>query len=187
MRKHVIIVHGLSAAPESNWFMWLKAELEKNDVQVSVPRMPNSSEPDVDNWLAHLGEVVSRVNESTFFVGHSLGCITIAHFLQKLPSSQKAGGCVFVAGFSGNINNPATKAFYQRPLSPKAVIAHSGPIVSIFSEDDEVVPLERAREFTDQLSAKSVIVNGYGHFVGSKGVTELPVALEQLRQLMGIA
>lgn len=183
MQKHVIIVHGWDAAPESNWFPWLKSELEKLGHRVSVPAMPEPAQPEVGAWVRCLEQAAGRVDPSIYFVGHSLGCITIAHFLQQLPEDAAAGGCVFVAGFSGNIQNPATRNFYEKPLDAARVRSHSGPVTAVFSKDDPRVPLERAREFARQLEAKEVLLDGFGHFVGSRGVTRLPVVLETLQEL----
>lgn len=183
MQRRVIIVHGWDAAPTSNWFPWLKTELENLGHLVSVPAMPEPALPEVDAWVRCLEQAAGKVDDSVYFVGHSLGCITIAHFLQQLPEGIEAGGCVFVAGFSGNIQNPATRNFYEKPLAAERVRRHSGPVTAIFSEDDPRVPLARASEFARQLEAKEVLLNGFGHFVGSRGVTRLPVALEALREL----
>jgi len=184
MPKHVVIIHGWDASPEANWFQWLRRELEAAGIHVSVPAMPDAAVPDINRWIQTIKEVVPEVNEQVFFVGHSLGCITIAHFLQALPESQKAGGCVFVAGFSGNIHNPATCAFYQKPLDVELIKEHGGSLTAIFSEDDPVVPLKKAREFGVLLGAKLIVVQNMGHFVGSRGVTQLPLVLTELKTLM---
>jgi len=50
----------------------------------------------------------------------------------------------------------------------------------IHGDNDEWVPMERAEELRNRLSAKLIIVKGGGHFSGSDGVLDLPVALEEL-------
>ncbi|MDO8240814.1 MAG: hypothetical protein Q7T51_02465 [Candidatus Moranbacteria bacterium] len=42
MKKKVFIIHGWEGKPDSNWFPWMKTELEKENVQVHVSSMLNS-------------------------------------------------------------------------------------------------------------------------------------------------
>jgi predicted alpha/beta hydrolase family esterase len=176
---HIVIVHGWDSSPTSNWFPWLKSNLETKGAIVSVPEMPNPALPQVLDWIECIHQSVPTSGK-VFFVGHSLGCIAIVHYLSKYGRNISCLGSVFVAGFSGNIQNPATANFYRHSIDFNQVIRFGGKMTAIFSEDDPVVSLERARVFAENIQAKAVVVNGFRHFVGSEGVTELPIALEEV-------
>src|SRR3989344_3577618 len=81
--KRVFIVHGWDFNPEVNWYPWLKKELEKKGFKVIVPEMPNTSEPKINAWVSYLKKVVGKLDEETYFIGHSIGCQTIMRFLEK--------------------------------------------------------------------------------------------------------
>ncbi len=139
MQKRVFLIHGWEGKPDNHWFPWLTLELKANGFEVSAPQMPHAGNPGVKEWLEFLKEYVGKPDKNTYFIGHSLGCITIARYLAKLsgitkirntPSASgissskegerkkekvKVGGCVFVAGFSGRINVPEISEFYLPP------------------------------------------------------------------------
>src|SRR3989344_4974424 len=104
MRK-VFLIHGFEGRPDNHWFPWLTLELKANGFDVSAPQMPHPMQPKLNEWLAFLKKYVGKPNRETYFVGHSLGCITITRYLAELSPKQSAnlriGGAVLVAGFSG--------------------------------------------------------------------------------------
>lgn len=72
MKKRLFIIHGWEGYPEEGWFPWLKQELEKEGFSVTVPAMPNPKKPNIESWISHLIKVVSKPDENTYFVGHSI-------------------------------------------------------------------------------------------------------------------
>ena len=93
--KRVFLIHGWEGKPDNHWFPWLALELKADfsahggpasGWEVNAPQMPNAAEPKVSEWLSFLKDYVGRPDEETFFVGHSLGCITVARYLAKLSS-----------------------------------------------------------------------------------------------------
>ena len=126
--------------------------------------MPNTENPKLAEWIFHLANEVKTSDKNTYFIGHSLGCITIAQYLQSLPESEKVGGCLFVAGFGKGIGYSEIAEFYQSPLNVDKVRQHTENLVTLFSEDDEVVPLDKGIEFQQEIGAKLVIEKNAGHF-----------------------
>ena len=112
-KKRLVIVHGWEGSPEEGWFPWLKAEMEKRGWEVSVPALPNSAEPEQARWLPYLQMIVGKVDKNTFMVGHSLGCITILRFLERLPKEEFIGGAILVAGFDNPLRYKELKNFFQ--------------------------------------------------------------------------
>lgn len=189
--KRVFIVHCWSGTPDSNWYPWLKAKLEKDGFDVEVPQLPNTDNPQINNWIPALSEVVGLVDNQTYFVGHSMGCQTIARFLETLPDDTKIGGAVFVAGFFKHLSNmyaePEDKAiadsWLNAPLDFNKVKKVLSKSVAIFSEDDPDVPLDNKEEFEHKLGSEIIVVNGMKHFTDDAGVKELPIALEKFLEI----
>ncbi|HLD83996.1 MAG TPA: alpha/beta hydrolase [archaeon] len=175
--KRAVIIHGWRGYPKEGWFPWLKLRLEELGFDISVPAMPKAMK--VREWVAAISKAAAKPDDDTYFIGHSLGCISILRYLETLPAGSKAGGCVFVAGFSNNTNVPEISEFYSLPLGIKKARLHAGNVTVILSDNDDVVPLAAGKAFAIKLGAKVVIVEkGMGHFAGSDGITELPSALE---------
>ncbi len=81
MQKRVFIIHGWEGSPQGDWFPWLKKELETKSFVVEVPIMPDTMHPTLEGWLGHLKKITGEPNENTYFIGHSLGVITILRYL----------------------------------------------------------------------------------------------------------
>ena len=116
MSKKAFIVHGWEGTPESGWNPWLKNELEKKGFTVIVPPMPDTENPEMGAWLNHLKDVVGEPDKDCYFVGHSLGCITILRYLESLPGDKKIGGAVLVAGFASNLGYEELESFFAKPI-----------------------------------------------------------------------
>ncbi len=48
--KTAIILHGTLGSPGINWFVWLKDQLEKQDITVWLPQLPNAEKPSLRTW-----------------------------------------------------------------------------------------------------------------------------------------
>lgn len=185
MPKRVFIIHGWEATPRSHWFPWLKVELEDRGFQVSVPAMPHSKKPKLDKWLTRLKKMVGQPDEETYFVGHSLGVITILRFLETLPHPQKVGGAVLVAGFAKPIGYKELNGFFVDFVNYHKIKKSAKKIIAIHSDNDPHVPLENGEILRDNLGAKLIVVPLAGHFRRDDGFIDLPVALNSLLEIAG--
>jgi hypothetical protein len=183
MSKRVFLVHGWEGRPDNHWFPWLLWELKARGFDVYAISLPNPDQPKLSEWLATIKAIVARPDKNTYFVGHSLGCITTLRYFEKLPKSAQVGGAVFVAGFSGNINIPQIEEFYSLPLDIEKAKSHCPKFVTIFSDDDEYVSIERSLEFQKALGAKAILEKGRGHFSKSEGVTALTSVFQSVMEM----
>ena len=182
-RKKLIIVHGWEGYPEEGWFPWLKAGLENRGWSVQVPAMPNTNQPEQARWVPYLATIAGEVDKSTFLVGHSLGCITILRFLERLPMKSSIGGVVLVAGFDNPLKYKELKNFFHEPILWNEIKKKCEKFVAIQSEDDPHVPIENSINFKKKLNSKAIVVNGFRHFSGSDHVTSLPLVLKELLEI----
>jgi len=191
MKKRVFIIHGWDGYPEEGWFPWLKKELEARNFAVFVPQLPKPDEPRINNWVPKLKEVVGEPDEQTYFVGHSMGCQTIARYLETLSENIKVGGVVFVSGFFKRLTNledddivrSVSKEWLTTPLSLEKVKTHLQKSVAIFSDNDPYVPIDNKEDFSNILESKIITEHNKGHFSGSTGTTELLIALEAVLEI----
>jgi len=175
--KRVFVIHGWQGTPESHWKPWLKRELGARGFEVFMPQMPNPIFPSINEWVDTIRNIVGVVDEDTYFVGHSLGCITVVRYLAGLKEGQKVGGVVLVAGFYSDIGLPEISQFYTNIEEVEKAKQHSNKFVSIVSDNDTSVPLEKAKELNTALDGELIIENEKGHFCEEDGVVELPSAL----------
>jgi len=183
--KRVFIVHGWDGNPDEAWLAWLRLELEKKNIQVVAPQMPNTGEPKIDKWVPHLAELVGAPDEETYFVGHSIGCQAIMRYLETIHL-QKVGGAVFVAGWfhlenlEGLAEEAVAKPWIEMPIDLAKVKNSAKKILAIFSDNDPFVPLADKNIFQKKLGAEIVVEKERGHFTEDDGVTEMPKVLEYI-------
>lgn len=190
-QKHVYIIHGWGASPDSNWFPWLQQKLEDRGFIVTVPQMPHTLTPDFSAWLSYIQKIVGKVDNNTYLVGHSLGVITILRFLEALSKGQKIGGAVLVSGFS-ELPSPAPHPadwvrgylpwlndFVEKSVKYAKIKERMGKIMVIHSDNDHLVPLESGKMLRDKLGAELIIDPDAGHFL----VKESPIVLESVLRI----
>jgi hypothetical protein len=182
-RKKLIVIHGWEGNPTGGWFPWLKTEMERNGWEVLVPAMPNTNNPELFEWLPFLKQTADKVDENTFMVGHSLGCITILRFLESLPAKEQIGGAILVAGFDNPLKSKELKNFFQEPIRWQEIKTKCKKFVAIHSMDDPLVPVENALRFKEQLGAKTITLGGFRHFSGDDGVHALPIVAQELLKI----
>ncbi len=183
MSKRVFIIHGWEGYPEEGWRPWLKKELENRGFKVFVPAMPNTEHPHLDKWLPYLTELAGKPSENNYFVGHSLGCITILKLLEGLAENEKIGGVILVAGFTDNLGYKEISSFFQKPIDFNKIKSHCDKFIAIHSDNDPYVALSYGNEFKDKLGAKLIVEHNMKHFSGDDGISELPVVLDVLLEI----
>lgn len=181
--KRAFIIHGWEGYPNEGWKPWLKSKLEKNWFEVFVPAMPNTKHPKMSEWVEHLAKLVGMPDKNCYFIGHSLGCITILRYLENLEKRQEVGGSVFVAGFSDNLGIEQIKSFFIEPIDWNKIKPNCKKFVAIHSDNDPYVPLKYGDIFKEKLNAELVIEHNMKHFSGDDGITELPIALEKILEI----
>jgi hypothetical protein len=177
MGNRVFIIHCWGGKPNTRWYPWLKAELRKRGFEVHVPAMPDTEHPELNAWVKCLKDVVGTPNENCYFVGHSVGCITILRYLETIKV--KVGGVVLVAGFTADLGYDELKSFFTRQIGWKKINSTCKKFVVINSDNDPYVSLHYGNEiFRDKLRASVIIEHNKGHFSIDNNVTELPSALK---------
>lgn len=177
----VIIVHGWDGGPEKDWMPWLKAELEKHNIEVIVPKMPTEV-PVMKEWVPFLSKVIGKPDETTFLVGHSAGCITILRYLEQID--ERIAGAVLVAGFTDDLGFKELHNYFETLILWKVIKEHCKKFVAISSDTDKFVPLKHSYVLKEKLSAELIIQHNAGHFSDADKIKELPVALEALLEMM---
>lgn len=182
--RQIFVLHGYSASIDDHWFLDLKHQIEDEHTTVTLIPFPDSEHPDVDAWQKVLDQQIPRVDENTYFVAHSLGVITLLHFLQK-HDYQNIGGMILVSGFSGPISDFSpldvyiTKSKvdtnYFKDIKKKLVY---------LSDNDDLVPPKLTIELAKEIDAPYITVPNGGHFLGREGYTTFPQVVNSLKEML---
>ena len=191
--KKVFLVHCWDGTSNDGWYPWIEQELKKYNAEVIIFDMPNTANPTIEEWVSTLNEKVDKLDEETYFMGHSIGCQTIIRYLETKEIT-KIGGILFVAPWldllpeavededSYNTAYP----WIHTPINFAKVKEFSENINCIFSNDDYFVDLNQEQEFKQKLNAKTIIVNEKGHISQDDDVFELDEILELSKEMLEV-
>lgn len=184
--KHVYIVHGYGATPANHWFGWLQEQLAADGITADILEMPAPLSPNLQEWLEHLSSKAKLLNQDTYFVAHSLGCVSLLKYLLSAKPQEPLGGLVLVSGFTKPLPGlPMLDEFTQDQTDYSEAAALAPRRAVIASRDDAIVPVALSKELAQIIHADFHEVEHGGHFLDSDGFTTLPIAYDVLRDMIG--
>jgi predicted alpha/beta hydrolase family esterase len=191
--KKVYIIHRWSGGPGSDWYPWLKYELEQKGYEVIVPQMPNTGIPIIGERVPFLSNIVGMPDENTYFVGHSIGAQTVIRYFETLPEGTKVGGAVFVAGWfklggameeEGEAVNRLAKPWTDTLIDFEKVKNICKNISALLSSNEPFNCVDENKKiFEEKLNATVTTLENKGHFTEDDGIKELPEALEKILEI----
>ncbi|MFZ2199708.1 MAG: alpha/beta hydrolase [Microgenomates group bacterium] len=173
--KKALILHAWFSNPTSNWYPWLKGELEKKGYEIWVPELPTmpTENPDMETMLKFVIEK-NFVDESTTVIGHSLGSVLTLRLAERVKFAK---GILFAA-WDYNDLTPEHQSFWRNMMDHKKILSNVSEWVFPLSENDPYVTIAIAKEVAARLNGKVIEVGKKGHFGKDDGVKEVPEILE---------
>ncbi len=163
--KQALILHGTDATPASNWFTWLKEQLEQDGYAVWLPQLPNSDKPNTKTYNQFLlANQDFEFNDETIIIGHSSGAVEVLSLLQHLPEGKKVGSCFLVSAFRDDLGWDALTDLFTEPFDFEKIKAKAHRFVFLHSDNDPYCPIEHAEYLADQVSGELIVKSGQGHF-----------------------
>ena len=98
--------HGYGATVADHWFPWLAQQLRGRGMEVVQVPLPDSLHPDYGRWQDALARTVGMPSGRTVLVAHSLGTVSLLHYLSRIRP-HKVGGLVLVSAFGARIPDAA--------------------------------------------------------------------------------
>lgn len=174
--KKALILHAWYATPDSDWYPWLKTELEKKGYEVWLPELPTMPTKDLD-MEAMLKFILEKnfVDKDTMVIGHSLGSVLALRLAERVGF--KKG--ILLAGWDYNDLTPEHQSFWTNMINHELIKKNVSEWVALISDNDPYVTKIIAHEMAARLGAKAVDMGARGHFLTKdNGVTEVPEILE---------
>ena len=187
----IYIVHCWDGTKEDGWYPWLDNQLSNDNNIVYRFNMPNTTTPTIEEWVSFLDKQVNKLDDKTYFVGHSIGCQTIMRYLETKEIC-KIGGILFVAPWldlldyaiedeeSYNIAKP----WLTEPIDFEKIKQFTTNICCFFSDNDYFVSLKEKDKFEKLLNSKNIIVKEKGHISQDDNVFELKEVLEECQNMI---
>ncbi|KAF1026558.1 MAG: putative hydrolase YdeN [Acinetobacter bereziniae] len=182
-QNNIYIIHGYGANVNDHWFNYIERNLSNKTNHVMKIALPDSSHPQLLAWNKTLKDNITRIDKHTFFVAHSLGCITLLDYLAQ-SNFQQIGGVVCVSGFSEQLTTLpqldgyilATNKDYS--FKDKILQGHM-----FMSDHDQYVQTELSIALAKKLNFTYTVIPNAGHFLASDGYQEFPQLLSWLKHV----
>ncbi len=147
---------------QHKWRTWIAEQLQEADVL--LPTFPNSNNAVYDEWKIYFEKLTTFFGDDVHLVGHSLGAMFLARYLQDSPFERKVSQVILIAGGYDDDSNEDLGSF--RVQSATNLPQSSDDIHLLHSIDDPVVPYTELAKFQADLpSATTHVFDGRGHFI----------------------
>ena len=188
----IYLVHCWDGTKNDGWYPWIDEKISNSDNKVIRFNMPNTENPKIEEWISELNKQVNKLNENTYFIGHSIGCQTIMRYLETKEIT-RIGGILFVAPWLDLLPEAVedeesyntAQPWINNPIDFEKIKQFTNNISCIFSNDDYFVSLDQEKEFREKLSAKTIIVNNKGHISQDDNIYELQEILNLGKEMLG--
>lgn len=187
MAKRAVILHGLQSTSASNWFQWLKAQLEQRGYEVWVPDLPGADHPVASKWANYLLKSSWDFRES-LVIGHSAGAVAALALAQMLPPGVRLKGEVLVSAFNAvgpyNEYYNDLKDLHDVPFDFAKIQSVVDELVFVHGNDDPWAPFADGKDLAAKTGGSFVAVPGGQHFSRSlnPAYVEFPLLLDVLEQ-----
>ncbi len=173
----VLILPGWQNSGPLHWqTLWEQQHPQFKRVQQQDWEMPKR-----EDWLERIGEEVSQATGPVVFVGHSLGCIGMAHWCHQSAPNGKVKGALLVA--PADVDRPDAPG-QLTDFAPIPRQRFPFPSIVVASSNDPYLALGRARELAEAWGSTFVEIGSAGHINSESGLGDWPEGKRMLRRLL---
>lgn len=175
----VVIIHGNGGCTNQHfWYPWLKAQLEKNNITVLTPTMPDSIEAKSSIWLPYMRNTL-KCDDQTIIVGHSSGAVAAMRYAEqyKILGSVLISACYTDLGYESE----RIAGYYKAPWNWKTIKDNQQFIVQLASTDDPHIPITEARHIHKNLTTNYYEFTDQGHFTNKQIPDLISIIMHKLK------
>ena len=158
---HYFTVPGLGSSGPAHWQTYFENVLEN----IQRVEQQEWDAPICNQWIETLDKAIANVDPATVvLIGHSLGCLTIAHWAKQFGRTIKGALLVAPSDPEAKLYTFPVQGFAPVPLEPipfKTIV--------VASADDPWVSLERATDFATHWGSDFHSIGNAGHINVASG------------------
>lgn len=125
------------------WYNWLGETLK--DFDVLLPSMPNSTDAQYEEWSIYFTKIVPFLHENVILIGHSLGGIFLAKYLNSYPAVRVDKLILIAAPYDDETNESLGSFRLPTDMSHLSQVANEYHLFQ--SKDDPIVPFAEAKKY----------------------------------------
>ncbi len=178
MTARVLILPGLGNSGPEHW----QSHWERADAGCQRVEQDDWEAPDCAAWVGRLSEAVDAAHEPLVLAAHSAACALTAHWAAAASGAQlsKIRGALLVAP-----SDPTGPNYPRGPrgFAPVPRLLLPFPSITVTSDEDPYVSLERAREYAASWGSELVVLPQARHINAASGHGPWPEGFALLASL----
>jgi len=177
--KAMIVPGNNNSLITSNWYQYVKKELEKLGLEVIAENMPDPKLARKEIWIPFIREKLN--GENSILIGHSSGATAAMRYLEE----NKCRFVILVACYYSDLNDELERksGYFDEPWKWDKIRNNSEKIVIFASKDDPLIPISEPRLVKEKLGAEYHEFKDEGHFgMGTK--KEFPEIIDVVRKMI---
>ncbi len=140
--------------------------------------MPDWLHPRRAGWIHALDRAIRATSVPPILVGHSLGCIAIAHWAAQ--STVAVRGALLVA--PADVDRRRIESIADFAPAPRVRLRFPSRVIA--SDDDPYVALDRAVQFASEWGSELTVLERAGHINAASGFGHWPEGLAFAKSLL---
>lgn len=178
MIRVIFIPGNGGGSPKDNWFPYLKAELEKLNVEVVASEFPDNQLAREAYWIPFLKNEL-HADAQSILVGHSSGAIAAMRYAE----THRLLGSVLVGAYHSDLGMSTEKlsGYFDRPWNWDAIKQNQQWSIQFASVNDPWIPIQEARFVHEKLGTEYHEFIDQGHFGGDYQKLNFPELFDALK------
>ncbi len=176
----ITIIHGFNATPQDHFYPWLADTLRAKGYEVQVPELPlkTGEELEAEALLKLMNEKIGLLTHDDIVVGHSLSAVLALRYLEYVEMKSTSRAFVLVAP-PWKVGAEEMQSLFMTNLDFDVVPWKAMEFVVVHSPDDDLVPFDHAKKWSEVLKAKLVDIPGNDHYMDK----EYPILVDVIENL----
>jgi predicted alpha/beta hydrolase family esterase len=145
----------------SNWYPYVKDELEKLGLEVIAENMPDPKFARKEIWIPFIKEKLGG-EKNSILIGHSSGATAALRYLED----NKCRFVILIACYHSDLNDELEKksGYFDEPWKWDQIKNNAEKIVIFASKDDPFIPIAEPRLIKEKIDAEYYEYEDEGHF-----------------------
>jgi hypothetical protein len=187
MTYKVLVIHGSFGSPFINWFPWLQAHLQSQEIECLIPTFPIGTDQNYKNWQSVLDAYRPFLAPDLIVIGHSIGPAFLLNYLYDNPDLG-VSKFISVSGFYDALTlsreyNEVNSSFFDRPV--ESLFKNDGfkkieNKIAFYATNDPYLNPQDLTKFADSLKGENIVSETAGHFNSESGYNEFRQILDYL-------
>lgn len=164
----------------SNWYQYVKDELQKLGFEVIAEKMPDPILARKKIWIPFIKEKILN-DPNSILIGHSSGAVALLRYLEE----NKCKSAILVACYHSDLNNDLERksGYFDGKWKWNQIKNNAEKIVIFASTDDPFIPISEPRLIQEKLGAEYHEYNDEGHF-GLNLKKEFPEIITVVKEML---